>query len=102
MPVRAGCVRRVSARRSVKRAGARISSCSAKATSGYSGRTPARKAHGKGNLPDAVFCGTDIVAAGSVRELTDAGLKVPGDIAVAGFDDSTPAEMGKVSANLAF
>ncbi|MDV8148896.1 LacI family DNA-binding transcriptional regulator [Arthrobacter sp. B10-11] len=59
----------------------------------HSGRTLARKLLEKGSLPDAVFCGTDIVAAGCVRELTDAGLRVPGDIAVAGFDDSAQAEM---------
>ena len=44
-------------------------------------------------LPDAVFCGSDTVAAGCVREITDAGLRVPDDIAVAGFDDSVQAEM---------
>lgn len=44
-------------------------------------------------LPDAVFCGSDVVAAGCVREITDAGLRVPEDIAVAGFDDSIQAEM---------
>jgi DNA-binding LacI/PurR family transcriptional regulator len=36
---------------------------------------------------DAVFCVTDEVAIGAVRALHDAGLKVPDDIAVAGFDD---------------
>lgn len=44
-------------------------------------------------LPDAVFCGSDTVAAGCVRAITDAGLRVPQDIAVAGFDDSVQAEM---------
>ena len=44
-------------------------------------------------LPDAVFCGSDDVAVGCVREITDAGLRVPDDIAVAGFDDSVQAEM---------
>jgi LacI family transcriptional regulator, repressor for deo operon, udp, cdd, tsx, nupC, and nupG len=44
-------------------------------------------------LPDAVFCGSDTVAAGCVRAITDAGLRVPEDIAVAGFDDSVQAEM---------
>ncbi|MEV7574659.1 LacI family DNA-binding transcriptional regulator [Pseudarthrobacter sp. NPDC089323] len=43
--------------------------------------------------PDAVFCGNDTVAAGCVRAITDAGLRVPEDIAVAGFDDSVQAEM---------
>ncbi|WP_432990555.1 LacI family DNA-binding transcriptional regulator [Dactylosporangium sp. CA-233914] len=37
--------------------------------------------------PDAVFCFNDTLALGAVRALHDAGLRVPGDVAVAGFDD---------------
>ncbi|KNH16763.1 LacI family transcriptional regulator [Arthrobacter sp. ZBG10] len=59
----------------------------------HAGRRLARELLAAGDLPDAVFCGTDIAAAGCVRELTDAGLRVPHDIAVAGFDDSAQAEM---------
>ena len=36
-------------------------------------------------------------AAGCVRELTDAGLRVPDDIAVAGFDDSVQAKCASQS-----
>lgn len=36
---------------------------------------------------DAAFCVTDEVAIGVVRALHDAGIRVPGDVAVAGFDD---------------
>jgi DNA-binding LacI/PurR family transcriptional regulator len=35
----------------------------------------------------AVFCFNDIAAIGAVRALKDAGLSVPGDISVVGFDD---------------
>ncbi|MEO3941675.1 LacI family DNA-binding transcriptional regulator [Paenarthrobacter nicotinovorans] len=59
----------------------------------HAGRDLAKKILETKDLPDAIFCGTDVVAAGCVRELTDAGLKVPDDIAVAGFDDSAQAEM---------
>ncbi|MDO5866204.1 MULTISPECIES: LacI family DNA-binding transcriptional regulator [Paenarthrobacter] len=59
----------------------------------HAGRNLTKKLLEAKELPDAVFCGTDVVAAGCVRELTDAGLKVPDDIAVAGFDDSAQAEM---------
>lgn len=59
----------------------------------HSGRRLTRKLLTIDPLPDAVFCGSDTVAAGCVREITDAGLRVPGDIAVAGFDDSVQAEM---------
>lgn len=37
--------------------------------------------------PDALFCGNDMVAFGALRALADAGLNVPGDVAVVGFDD---------------
>ena len=37
--------------------------------------------------PDAVFCFNDLLALGAVRGLRDAGLEVPGDVAVVGFDD---------------
>jgi len=36
---------------------------------------------------DAVFCVTDEVAIGAMRALHDAGLRIPDDVAVAGFDD---------------
>lgn len=36
---------------------------------------------------DAVFAGNDVMAVGCLSELIDAGLTVPDDIAVAGFDD---------------
>lgn len=37
--------------------------------------------------PDCIFCVQDILAMGVVRALQDAALRVPEDIAVAGFDD---------------
>jgi DNA-binding LacI/PurR family transcriptional regulator len=37
--------------------------------------------------PDAVFCFNDQLALGAMRAAHDAGLDVPGDIAVVGFDD---------------
>lgn len=37
--------------------------------------------------PDAVFCFNDLIAMGAVRAAVDRGLKVPGDLAVVGFDD---------------
>lgn len=36
---------------------------------------------------DAVFALTDVVAMGAVRALVDAGLRVPEDVQVVGFDD---------------
>lgn len=37
--------------------------------------------------PDAVFCFNDHLALGVIRAIYDAGLRVPEDIAVVGFDD---------------
>jgi DNA-binding LacI/PurR family transcriptional regulator len=36
---------------------------------------------------DAVFAGSDVTAVGALRALADAGRRVPGDVAVVGFDD---------------
>ena len=35
----------------------------------------------------AIFCFNDIAAIGAIRALSDAGLTVPGDVSVVGFDD---------------
>ncbi|MET9218435.1 MULTISPECIES: LacI family DNA-binding transcriptional regulator [unclassified Streptomyces] len=41
-----------------------------------------------GSRPDAVFCFNDMLAVGAIRAFHEAGLAVPGDIAVAGVDGS--------------
>jgi LacI family transcriptional regulator len=40
-----------------------------------------------GELPDCVFAVTDVMAVGALARLRAGGINVPGDIAVAGFDD---------------
>ena len=44
--------------------------------------------------PDAIFCYNDLVALGAIRTILAAGLRVPEDIAIVGFDD---IEMGRYS-----
>jgi LacI family transcriptional regulator len=41
----------------------------------------------KKEKPDAIFCGNDLMAVGAIKAIYEAGLKVPYDIAVVGFDD---------------
>ncbi|HZS82026.1 MAG TPA: LacI family DNA-binding transcriptional regulator [Stellaceae bacterium] len=38
--------------------------------------------------PRAIFCGNDLMAYGAFRRCRELGLKVPGDIALFGFDDN--------------
>ncbi len=46
-----------------------------------------------GNLPDAIFCANDGIAIGAIRALRERKIKVPKDVAVAGYDDSKKNEM---------
>ncbi len=41
--------------------------------------------------PDAVFCFNDMLAIGALKHCAEAGIDVPGEIAVMGFDDVTEA-----------
>ena len=43
--------------------------------------------------PDAVFAVSDTLAAGALRAIEKAGLRVPQDIAVVGFDGTELSEM---------
>jgi LacI family transcriptional regulator len=40
-----------------------------------------------GALPSAVFCGNDMLAFGVYRRLRQAGLRIPDDVALVGYDD---------------
>ncbi len=44
-------------------------------------------------LPTAIFCGSDAIAYGCMEVLADAGLQVPEDISIVGFDDTFMARM---------
>lgn len=50
-----------------------------------------RRILASGANPDAVFVASDLMARGALTVLAGAGLRVPDDIAVMGFDDSPVA-----------
>jgi DNA-binding LacI/PurR family transcriptional regulator len=51
------------------------------------GREAARQLLSKGEPPDAVFCVNDLMAFGALDRFREAGLGVPADVSIVGFDD---------------
>lgn len=47
--------------------------------------------------PDAVFCFNDVMAIGALRACSEAGVEVPSQVAVAGFDDIPEGEFSTPS-----
>ena len=58
-----------------------------------SGIAAARILLGRSSLPQAVVCANDQMAIGAVRELQRAGVSIPADVAVTGFDDVYPSRV---------
>lgn len=52
-----------------------------------SGYAAVREMIAGGTVPDGIFAGNDVMAVGALLALKEAGLSVPGDVAVMGFDD---------------
>ena len=51
-------------------------------------RSATRELLAPGEAPTAIFCASDELALGCMHELRMAGLRVPADVSVAGFDDT--------------
>lgn len=58
----------------------------------FSGESIASQIISLGPLPDAIFAVNDAVALGIINSLFLAGIKVPQDISVLGFDNTLPSE----------
>src|SRR5690242_3842851 len=85
-----GVVRRKGYRKALKAAGLPHDPALELAGTGYhreDGAASMRELLALPEPPDAVFCFNDLLALGALRTLADAGLRVPEDVAVVGFDD---------------
>ncbi|WP_245518526.1 substrate-binding domain-containing protein, partial [Mesorhizobium sp. M4B.F.Ca.ET.169.01.1.1] len=47
----------------------------------------------EGTRPTAVFCGSDILAAGAIKYCHAAGIAVPREVSIVGFDNLEIAEL---------
>jgi LacI family transcriptional regulator len=56
-----------------------------------------RQLLGRPNRPTAIFAGADIAAMGVLTAIAEAGLSVPRDISVVGYDNTTFAALGPIS-----
>ena len=64
--------------------------------SSNTGRVAAHQLLSKRDLPTAVFCVNDVIALGAMAAFVHAGLSVPRDVAVVGYDDIDQALNGVV------
>jgi len=55
------------------------------------GHDAMRRILGTGEVPDAIFVASDLMARGAISALAADGLGVPDDVAIIGFDDSPVA-----------
>ena len=61
------------------------------------GRSAARSMVAAGERPTAVFCGNDLIAVNVQRAAVDAGLRLPEDLSIVGYDVITLADRAAAS-----
>lgn len=59
----------------------------------HSGYEAASRLIARGVPFDAIFAGSDLIAIGAMRALDEAGMSVPQDVALVGFDDIPAASL---------
>lgn len=64
-------------------------------TTEQSGYEAARTLLAAGGRFDALFAASDLIALGAMKALREHGLEIPGDVAVAGFDDIAMASFAQ-------
>ncbi|SFK04147.1 transcriptional regulator, LacI family [Streptosporangium canum] len=69
----------------------------APAMTARAGQEAAERLIASGRLPEAIFCANDLLALGVLRGLLQAGVGVPGDVALMGYDDIDFAAASAVS-----
>lgn len=60
------------------------------------GHNAARTLLKRDELPTAIFCANDLVAVGLLSEFANAGVRVPEDVSIVGYDNSTLAGLSLV------
>lgn len=61
------------------------------------GRTEMQRLIQAGNMSEAYFCGDDVLSIGALSALSDAGLRVPEDIGIIGFNDMQMARWQNIN-----
>lgn len=78
-------------RRALETVGLPADEALVRAEAGGAGEAQAARLFSSGHPPTAILACNDVYAAGALRAARSAGLRVPGDLSVVGFDDSPRA-----------
>lgn len=76
---------------------AALETVEAPAMTARAGQEAAARLIASGRLPEAIFCANDLLALGMLRGLLQAGVDVPGEVALIGYDDIDFAAASAVS-----